>query len=49
MTRSEKIKKVAGILKRKIPDLNHEEAIVIAWIIVEALDSTSKVEVNQDA
>ena len=50
MTRSERVKKVARILKKKFPNINHEEVVFIAWLIIEALEEpVTKVEVKPDA
>ena len=47
LTQSEKVKKVARILKKKLSSLTPEEAVLTAWMIVEVLDETpSKIEVK---
>ena len=42
MTHSEKTKQVARILKKRIPSLSSEEAVHIAYVIVESLEKTNK-------
>jgi hypothetical protein len=47
MTQSEQVKIVARVLKKRIPNLSHEEVVFIAWLVVEALEEPpTKVEVN---